>query len=167
MVGWLYIDHVGQSKVFKDESMSYLRQFFYVRGSETLLGFTSRALYGTFSYLVSPEGHKLALLSILVFLAGLAAVVTHRAKTNRLTLLLIAAPFLVGFTAALLQVFPFTGSRHQTYLLPFLAAAFSAALAWAPRKLAAPLLLVAVAVAPIWGMRNPPDNNPEVVPIGK
>ncbi len=163
VLGWLYYDHVRRSPVFSPASLNYLRQFYYVGGSETLLGFSWRALFRTFSYLVS---RKLAFLSMLVLLAGLAALLTGRTKARRLMALLVMSPFAVGFVAAVCQVLPFAGSRHQAYLLPFLAAGFSAALAWIRRSLAAPLLLLGAVLAPLWLIRTAPDNNPRVLPIG-
>jgi hypothetical protein len=94
----------------------------------------------------------LALLLMLIFAAGLAALLTGRAKAPKLTALLVISPFVVGSIAALFRVFPFAGSRHQTYLLPFLAAGISAAFAWVPRGRAVPILLLGVVVAPFWAI---------------
>jgi hypothetical protein len=77
---------------------------------------------------------------MLVFLAGFAALVTGRTKARSLTAFLVISPLAVGFAAAVAQVFPFAGSRHQTCLLPFLAAGIAAALAWLQRGWAVPLL---------------------------
>jgi len=160
-LGWLYFDHVRRSPVFT--GLNYLSQFYYVQGSETPLGFLRRALFGTFSYMVSG---RLAFLSMLVFVAGFVALLSGRTKARRLMAVLVMSPFAVGFTAAFCHALPFAGSRHQTYLLPFVAAGFSAAVAWMRRSLAAPLLLLGVALAPLWVARTAPDNNPRILPIG-
>jgi hypothetical protein len=110
---------------------------------------------------------KWAILSMVACLTGFAALLSGRTKAGRLSALLIVFPFAMGLATAIYQVFPFVGSRHQTYLLPFLAASFSAAFTWIPRSLAAPLLLLGVAFAPYWAARNPPDNNPRLMPIGE
>ena len=86
-------------------------------------------------------------------------------KHRALLALLIISPLLLGFATAVCQVLPFAGSRHQTYLLPFLAVGFSAALTWMPRTWMAPLLLLGVVLAPHWLTHNPPDNNPRILPI--
>jgi hypothetical protein len=66
--------------------------------------------------------------------------------------------------AAVFRVFPFAGSRHQTYLLPFMAAGISAAIAWFPRGLAARLLVLGVVIAPVWVVHSAPENDLRVMP---
>jgi hypothetical protein len=73
---------------------------------------------------------------------------------------LVVSPVVFGFVAALCQVFPFAGSRHQTYLLPFLAAGLSAAFEWIPRRWVVPILLLGTSIAPFWISRTSPDNSP-------
>jgi hypothetical protein len=157
LVGCLYFAHVRRSIPFgPGASMDYLRQFYYAGGRDTPLGFVWRSLSGTFLYLVGSR--HLAFLSLFVFLAGLAALLTGQIKTGRDVTILIVSPFCAGFAAAVLQVFPFGGSRHQAYLLPFLAAGMSAAFLWFRRGLAAPLLLVGALLAPLWVIHAAPDN---------
>ena len=71
--------------------------------------------------------------------------------------LLVIAPFIVGFVVALFRIFtfPFGGSRHQTYLLPFLAAGISAAFAWVPRRRAVPIFAIGCPVAHHSGSSTP------------
>jgi uncharacterized membrane protein len=130
--GWLYLEHVRQTSVFDPASLSYLGQFYYVRGSETLFGFCRRALIGTFSYMM---GHRMAIPLIFVYLSGIAALLVGRNGRRRSLASLIVFPFAVGFVTAIFHVFPFVGSRHQTYLLPFLAEGIAAGLTWMPRGL--------------------------------
>jgi 4-amino-4-deoxy-L-arabinose transferase-like glycosyltransferase len=163
VLGWLFLSYIRREDVFSPSSLLYLKSFYYVPSSERLLDFSRRAFVGTFSYLVS---QKRAIFSMFIFLAGVAALMAGRTKAPRLMSLLILTPFAVGFATALFQVLPFAGSRHQTYLLPFLAAGFSAALVWIPRKLAVPLLLAGAVYAPFWVLRTPPDNSQRTVPIG-
>jgi hypothetical protein len=163
VLAWLYFEQVRRSAVFSPAGLFYLHQYFYDRATETLLGFSRRAVVGTFAHMIS---RKWATLSMLVFLGGLCALTIGRTKAPRLMALLILAPFIVGFATAVYHVFPFTGSRHQTYLLPFLAAGFSAAFTWIPRRLALPVLLAAAAIAPYWVSHNPPDNDPRLFAIG-
>jgi len=151
------------ASVFKRSGgLDYLGHYFYAPGGETLLRFFWRALFGTFHYAVGLG--TLALLFMLIFVAGLAALLTGRTKAPKFTALLVISPFVVGFIAALFRVFPFAGSRHQTYLLPFLAAGISAAFAWLPRGRAVPILLLGAVVAPFWVIHSSPENDARVMP---
>ncbi|MGA8151714.1 MAG: glycosyltransferase family 39 protein [Terriglobales bacterium] len=165
VLGWLYFHHIRPSILRgPSESLDYLRPYYYAAARETPLGYAWRALSGTFLYAVGTR--RLSFLFMLVFLAGLAAVLTRRAKVPRVIALLIISPFVVGFTAAVLHVFPFAGSRHQTYLLPFLAAGISAGLLWLQRAQAISLLLLGTLLVPLWAARTAPDNSRRILPKG-
>jgi hypothetical protein len=164
LLAGLYFGHIRRASVFNPSgSLNYLGHFFYATGRETLLGFVWRSLFETFHYATGLR--PLALLFMLIFVAGLAALLTGRTKAPKLTALLVISPFAVGFIAALFRVFPFAGSRHQTYLLPFLAAGISAAFAWVPRGRAVPILLLGAVVAPFWAIHSSPENDARVMPI--
>lgn len=164
LLGGLYFGHIRRASVFNPSgSLNYLGPYFYAPGRETLLGFVWRSLFETFNYATGLR--PLALLFMLIFVAGLAALLTGRAKAPKLTALLVLSPFAVGFIAALFRVFPFAGSRHQTYLLPFLAAGISAAFAWVRRGRAVPILLLGAVVAPFWAIHSSPENDARVMPI--
>jgi hypothetical protein len=163
VVGWLYFAHIRPMlRPGTSVAQDYLQHFYFNRGSETLAAFVSRSLIGTFLY--ASGGRAMALLLVLAFAVGLAAIVAGRTCAPRILALLLLAPFPVAFAVALLRVFPFGGSRHQAYLLPFLAAGVAAAFAGLPRDRAAILLLGAAAIAPVWLVRTVPDNDPHFVP---
>jgi hypothetical protein len=64
-----------------------------------------------------------------------------------------------------LQIFPFAGSRHQAYLLPFIAAGLAASLAWVRSGTAAVLLsAIAIFAIPLWVIRGVPDNDGRTFP---
>jgi hypothetical protein len=162
-LAWLYFGHISRSWALTPASTSYLLSLQYAsENRETLLGFLKRAVFGTFSYLLS---RKLAWASMLVFLAGFAALLNGRTKARRLMALSIVSPFVAGLVAALCQVLPFAGSRHQAYLLPFVAMGLSAALTWIPRSLVVPSLTLGLFLAPLWLALTAPDNNPRLTPI--
>jgi hypothetical protein len=160
---WLYFSQVRTMLVPGGIiDMSYLRANYYLKGQETLLGFAWRMLSRTFGYAVGFR--RLALIPLSLFVAGLVAIATGRTKAARLTAVLVVSPFVVGFAAGLLHVFPFAGSRHQAYLLPFLAAGISASLAWVDRRVAVCLLLAGVVIAaPLWVILAVPDNNRRIL----
>lgn len=162
---WLYFERVrGWIPFGPGGSMDYLQPYYYSPASETPLGFAWRALHGTFHYAVGTR--RLTFLLMLVFLAGLAALLSGRTKARSLMALLVISPFIVGFAAAVAHVFPFAGTRHQSYLLPFLAAGIAAALAWLPRGWAVAPLLLGAAIAPVWVSHSTPDNDVRRMPRG-
>jgi hypothetical protein len=154
--------YVQQSPQFHAFDLSYLDRF-YPGPAETLLRFAKRALVDTFGYLVN---RREAYISMLVFLAGMVALLSGRTKAPRLMALLIVSPFALGLLAACIHKLPFAGSRHQTYLLPFVAAGFAAAIALVPRRLGPVLLLLAAAIAPVWVVHIPLDNDARKMSIG-
>jgi hypothetical protein len=163
LLGCLYFGHIRRASVFnRNGGLNYLGHYFYAPGRETFLGFLWRALFETFYYAVGLR--LLAPLFMLIFVAGLAALLTGRTKAPKLMALLVISPFVVGFIAALFRVFPFAGSRHQTYLLPFLVAGISAPFAWLPRGRAVPILLLGAVVAPFWAIHSSPENDARVMP---
>lgn len=162
VVTLVYFRQIRHSEAFNSTGLSYLSRYFYDGRNETFLSFLSRTFFDSFEFLVGAASHPLVNISMLVFLAGLVALLSAKAKSGRLTALLIVSPFAVGLVASLAHVFPFAGTRHQAYLLPFLAAGLSAALLWIPRRLATVLLLLAVALAPFWALSTAPDNDPRV-----
>jgi hypothetical protein len=136
----------------------YLRPYFYNADRETPIGFVWRMLTGTFLR-VAGRGRS-AFITIPVFLAGLTAILAGRTKAQRLFTVLIISPFIVGLAGGVLEIFPFAGSRHQSYLVPFVAAGLSASLAWVHGRLAVRLLLAATVIAvPFKIIRIVPDND--------
>ena len=163
LLGCLYLGHIRRSAVFTSiGSLDYLQRYYYAAGHEGALGFVWRAVSGTFYYAVGPR--PLAILLLLVFVAGVAALLAGRTRAPGITGLLVISPFVVGLAAAAFRVFPFAGSRHQAYLLPFLALGISAAVAWLPRGWTVPLLLMGLVVAPVWIAHSAPENDPRVLP---
>ncbi|MGB9433545.1 MAG: glycosyltransferase family 39 protein [Candidatus Acidiferrum sp.] len=165
LLGWLYFEHIRRS-ILSDGGLAiaYLQPYYYSAARDTPLGFAWRAFYGTFYYAVGAR--HLTFLLILVFLAGLATLLTGRTKGGGLMVLLILSPFAVGFAAAVAHVFPFAGSRHQAYLLPFLAAGIAAALLWPKRGWVVPLLLLGAVIGPLWASRTVLDNDRRIQPMG-
>lgn len=158
---WLYF---WQIRFFVGAPLSYLQPHFYVKG-EAPFKFVLRTVYRTFFHVVGFGGRWVTLAAILSFLGGLGAIATGRTKGNRFTAILVICPFVVGFVAALFRAFPFDGTRHQAYLLPFIAAGLSASLALVKQRAAGLLLLTAMVFAPLEIFYASPDNSPRTMPL--
>jgi hypothetical protein len=159
---WLYFARIRHSIWLRPGALDYLQSNYFSKTSETAYGFAWRSISKTFLYAVG--GHRAASLAILVFLAGIAAILMARTKSGRAMAILVVAPFVLGFVCGAYRIFPFAGSRHQTYIIPFIAAGLSAALAWVPRRLAVPLLLLGAIFAPFRVATALPDNNGTIMP---
>ena len=94
----------------------------YFRGDrESVLSFLARQSAGVFRYLFGSPA-----LAVVAFLAVLMGVVLLAVK-RRPSAFLVALPLLFGATAGLLGAYPFVGSRHSLYVLPFVLAAIGVA----------------------------------------
>ena len=149
----LYFHLIRHSSAFSSVNLATLAPAFYNPQVHTFLDYSWLAVFRTFVYMVgfgNHWSHQVGLLVFLVFAAGLAAIFAGRTKAGWPAAVLIAAPFVIGFAAALAWLLPFGGTRHEAYLLPFYAASLSAGFAWIPRgKRALPLLVVTV-LACLW-----------------
>jgi len=159
VLGWLYFTHIRlPGGPLSSTGMEYLQHSYYSKQIESPLGFLWRMVFWTFVRVIGSR--KFAFLPMLAFLAGLVAIGKGRTKAPRLMVILLLSPFAVGLAAATFRVFPFVGSRHQAYLLPFVAAGISASLAWVNGRLATLLLLVgSITIAPLWVVLTKPDND--------
>jgi hypothetical protein len=163
-LAWQYFTIVRTRLTFgAGQAADYLKPYYYAVGRETPIEFVWRMIFETFRRVT--RGHDLAIVCILIFLIGLAAIFFGRTLSRAHFGALIVLPFVVGIICGALQIFPFAGSRHQAYLLPFIAAGLSASLTWMRSGMAAILLLtVAIFAAPIWIIRGVPDNDGRMFP---
>lgn len=162
----LYFRQIRRSQSLSASGLAYFSRDYYLPARESLVGFTSRATFHTVSYLSGAASQRMDCLVLLLFLAGLMALLAGRTKASCSIAFLVLCPFVVGFASAVARIYPFAGSRHQAFLLPFLAAIFAAAFTWIPRKLTASALLLAAPASLFWAAHAAPDNDPKVLPIG-
>jgi 4-amino-4-deoxy-L-arabinose transferase-like glycosyltransferase len=163
VLAWLYFTQIRPKIRVSSAASTYLGSMYYHAGHQTLLGFAWHGFAGTFSYLSG--GRRLGPALLFVFIPGLAALLAGRTKRTWLSPAFLVSPFIAGFAAAVVQVFPFTGSRHETYLLPFLFAGLAAALLWLrSRHVVVVLIGFAIIAPPLWLLRAAPDNDPRRMP---
>ncbi|HJW14758.1 MAG TPA: glycosyltransferase family 39 protein [Thermoanaerobaculia bacterium] len=142
---FLYLTQVARlwGGALESEAMTgWLEASYFHPGRDGAIWFVVRQMAEIFLYLFgSPIG------AIVAFLAAGAGVV-RLVRERRPEGLLIVLPFLLGAAAGLLGRYPFGGTRHSAYLLPFTAAAIGAAFR-KPRFRGWPALLPVLVLAPL------------------
>ena len=143
----------------------YLSSGYFHGGNQSLPGFFSSKLLHIFSYLA---GNNLAgCIGLALFAIGVASLLfipAKRGEKKRADLaVLLIMPVIFGFAGALMKIMPFFGSRHISYLLPFLVAGlcFSlfrwikfSALAGVLISVAGPIWLMSTMASPIMAVNN-------------
>ena len=120
----------GGSSMIQSMSSSYLPNSYYVPGKINPLAFLLARTGGVFQYAFG----QLAVgdLAYLVFLVGIFFLLRRsalgRVSSRQLGLLLLL-PFVLAGAAALARIYPYGGTRHSAFLLPFALAGVSFALA--------------------------------------
>ena len=130
----------------------YLREGYPQEGNHSLLAFFGDGLVGIFGYLGGGRGAGLA--GALFFAASLAALalvpIRPVGERRRDLVLLLSLPLLLGALGTILELQPFKGSRHTTYLLPFLAAGIAfLLLRWVRYPVLAAMVAGLLGVAPL------------------
>jgi hypothetical protein len=119
----LYFTHLKELRGSAMEAQAmntWLRAAYFHRDDERALSFITRQGLDMFHYFFgSLPGAAAALLLALGGVILLAA-------RKRFSSILLATPLLLGASAGLLDFYPFGGTRHSIYLLPFVSAAIGA-----------------------------------------
>jgi hypothetical protein len=156
IAAWLWKTHISpirRRSLTQDVAESYLRGSLFHPGQENFLAFIARANLRLFHFLFS-EG-AVSALGLVLFAAGIAilfrgcrSTACTETKTNRLLATGLLLPFVINCAAALAGVYPYGGTRHDSYLAIFAMPAVAVAIArWRPRSTPATVLLLALALA--------------------
>lgn len=120
LYAFLYFTQVAAlrgSEIERQAMTGWLDTSYFHRGREAASWFVVRQTVDLFCYLFgSPVAAAIAFLFVAVGVISLAR------KRNPAALLLLL-PFLFGAVAGVFGLYPFGGTRHSSYLLPFAAAA--------------------------------------------
>lgn len=163
VLAWLYLTFVRPWIPFGPHAtMDYLKPYYFAPAQETPLGFVWRAFSTSFEHV---SGSKAGIPLMLAVVSGIVALFMGRTRAPRAMGLLVVSPFVMGFIAAIFKVFPFAGTRHQTYLLPFFAAGLAAGFGLLHRRLALPLLLLGVMIVPRWVEHLTLENDRSLMPL--
>ncbi len=166
----LYVTHISRmqnSPAFMVQLQGYLKSLYFWPGEETIISFITRTSLEVFTYIA---GGKLAGITTLAcFLLGIVIILLKRPtdsthnKDRHYSLLLIL-PFIIGCIGAIIRVLPFGGTRHVSYLLPFVAAGFALSVVRVLSLKKLSLVLVAgMVLVPIWlASWHPPNAVPSM-----
>lgn len=148
---FLYVSHVAslRGSALEQGAMEvWLRTGYFERGKP--LAFVAHQTEAVFRYFFgSPLAAAIALL---LAVAGVVLLAVRR----RTSAVLLVLPFVLGATAGLLGLYPFSETRHSIYLIPFVAAAIGVALSALTAGRFWPTLLATAGVAalfwraPVW-----------------
>lgn len=174
IAGVFAIAYVTQLRAFSESSAdrlarsTWLRTSYFHPNSESLWRYLWQATQALFQYIfANPE---IGLAMIFVFLIGIVLLLWSKAGGRRLTALTLVLPLIVTAAAGTVSIYPYGGSRHDAFLVLFVAAAVSIAISMAAGGRALLVLLMAMCLLPLWlrsAQRNDLDDVPQVSKIGQ
>jgi Dolichyl-phosphate-mannose-protein mannosyltransferase len=160
LLGFLYVTQI--SKLREDSSAQHMQVLlansYFHPGCDHLLAFIFARTFGVFQYTFG----QLAVGDIagLIFVAGVVLLLTgkdagdsdalrRRGLSSRQLVLLLMLPFVINCATAIADLYPYGGTRHSAFLVPFAVAGASLAIARLTRgrvvhALAAAVLIVAI-----------------------
>jgi Dolichyl-phosphate-mannose-protein mannosyltransferase len=123
----------------------FLAKYYYIPGSMNPAAFVLARTGGFFQFAF--QQLVLGDLAFILFLVGVGCVIHDRAgmRVKRIGILLMA-PFVINCMAALVRVYPYGGTRHSAFLLPFAICTIAAALSWIAQERLRAVILVTAAV---------------------
>ena len=129
---------------------SYLHNVFFHAGEDSAAHFIFARTFGVFQFLFGQlaVGDVACVLFIgaIVWLLWSRGLQSQVATRRRLTAVLLTLPFVLNCSAALLDKYPYGGTRHSTFLSLFALAGVSLAIATVTRQKLARALVVAVMI---------------------
>jgi len=179
VIAFLWKTHISvirHRSLTQDVAQSYLRSSLFHPRQENALVFLARANLRLFHFLFS-EG-AVSMLGMLLFVVGIVALLGDcdnrdrgRRPSNRQLGVLLLLPFAINCAAALAGVYPYGGTRHNSYLailaMPGIAFAVGR---WRPGRRWAGPLAVAIALAicnftvvPAGSYIKPPNQKKELM----
>jgi hypothetical protein len=174
LFGFLYRVQISklQGGTSAQHMQALLANSYFHRGSDHLLGFTFARTFGVLQYtfgqlVVGDVAGLLFVAGIVILLDGAepnkADATTNapapRAATPRQLALLLTLPFVINAAAAIVDLYPYGGTRHSAFLIPFAVAGVSLTISRLNRRRLLPALGVAVllvAVCQLFGEPHRP-----------
>jgi hypothetical protein len=158
---WLYFAHVSalRGSAMEAEAMRGWLSALYLRAGENPVAFLQRTTPDAFQYLFGSR--PWGTVALVLFVAGVLWLLGEGLLRKRGHLaafgLLLLLPFAFGMAGALLDLYPYGGTRHSIYLLLFATAGVSFLIATLVRQRLLPILLLAALLIPYWYLHRLPD----------
>lgn len=158
---WLYHAHVSalRGSPMEAEAMTGWLRALYYRAGESPGAFLQRTTLDAFQYLFGSR--PWGTVALVLFVAGVVWLLGEGLLRKRRDLaafgVLLLLPFAFGMAAALLDFYPYGGTRHSIYLLLFVTAGVSFLIATIVRQRLLPILLLAALLIPYWYLHRLPD----------
>jgi uncharacterized membrane protein len=156
VIAFLWNTHISvirRRSLTQDVAESYLKSSLFHPGRENVFAFLARANLRLFHFLFSQGA--VSALGMLLFVVGIVVLLrtadssrgSGRPSTRQLGILLLL-PFVINCGAALAGVYPYGGTRHDSYLAIFAMPAIAFAVTrWRPRHRWVQPLAVGIALA--------------------
>ena len=161
---FLYVVQISKLKggASAQHMQMLLANSYFHRGHDHLLGFIFARTFGVLQYTFG----QLAVGDIagLLFVAGVVLLWTGKGALEQLRPssrqlgLLLTLPFVINAVAAIVDLYPYGGTRHSAFLVPFAVAGVSLAIVKLMRQRLAALgvAILLVAVCQVWGAPHRP-----------
>jgi uncharacterized membrane protein len=159
LLAFLYVTQISKLKdsVSAQHMQVLLANSYFHRGHDHLLGFIFARTFGVLQYtfgqlVVGDIAAPFFVTGVVLLLTGPAAsnIVTNQCPpprsgpSSRQLALLLTLPFAVNAAFAIADTYPYGGTRHSAFLLPFAVTGISFAIARLLRQRLAPALSVAI-----------------------
>jgi hypothetical protein len=144
-----YTTHLYQLRGSGSEAFArdgWLRGSYYHPETQHLSDFLTTASKALFVYLFG--NNPLGIWMIYVFAAGIVLILW--AAGRRLSVLSFVLPVMATCAAAILGLYPFGGSRHDAFLIAFVAVPVAVAISFVAGRKVIVVLLAAMILAPYW-----------------
>ncbi len=129
---------------------AWLRASYYHPESQHLWDFLRTSTKALFVYLFA--NRTIGLWIMPVFVAGIVLIVWAKAGApgKRLSALSFVLPVMATCAAAIVSLYPYGGSRHDAFLIAFVAVPVAVAISFVARRKVIVVLLAAMILAPYW-----------------
>jgi hypothetical protein len=158
---WLYVVHISKlrgSPMEAEAITGWLKRLYFRPGVVTPASFLGTSSVDLFQFLFASTAGTYVLW---LFIAGVLWMVTAGILKKRFDLVsfgvFLLLPFALAFTAAMVGVYPYGGTRHLVFLVLFAVAGVGFLVANAFNQKLIPVLILMAVITPYWHRHRLPD----------